>query len=76
MMPSLPSNLIGFSLVRAKNESLAGPGRDRVAFEHVFTDVNGAWDEERAAFRCSKSGLYFFAFNARGKADADNEFWM
>ncbi len=62
------SSIVGFSVVKAKNSSLSG-SRGRVEFDDVLTDLNGAWNSQEALFECRVPGLYFFAFNGRGKGN-------
>ena len=67
--------IIGFSLVRASNDSLEGV-KGRIVFENTFTDLNDAWDGKKSVFKCKVPGLYFFSFNGRGSANDTEEFWM
>ena len=71
----LDSGIVGFSLVRASNESLAGI-KGTVILENVFTDLNGAWDKDASMFKCKLPGLYFFNFNARGTVNNTTDFWQ
>ncbi len=64
---------VGFSLVRASSVSLRGDHSGKISFEHVLVDLNCLWRPRASVFRCKESGLYYFSFNARGRADKQAE---
>ncbi|XP_023321313.1 uncharacterized protein LOC111696028 [Eurytemora carolleeae] len=68
-----PSDVVGFSVVRATEDSRA-PGDKRILFENTLVDSNYGWDSRESLLEVHFPGLYFLSFSLTADAAASDSF--